>query len=101
MVSDEEFKRLKARLEKLEKAVFVKKTAPQKFGKKSIMDQLKELKAENFFSKPKFLREIGERLAEKGYHYPLESLTEPLQRAVRRRILGRIKKDRKWAYVKR
>lgn len=101
MVSEKEFKKLRARVEKLEKAVFAEKLVFQKFGKKSIMDHFKELKAEKFFDKPRFLREIGEKLVEKGYHYPLESLTDPLQRAVRRRVLGRIKKEGKWAYVKR
>jgi len=70
-------------------------------GKKSILDLLIELKEPGFFKQPRFLNDIVNKLSELGYHYSNTSLTEPLQRAVRQRILGRIKKDGKWAYVAR
>lgn len=69
--------------------------------RKSIIDLFVELKDSKFFNKPQFLNQIVDKLAEMGYHYSASSLTEPLQRAVRQRILGRIKKDGKWAYVSR
>ena len=68
---------------------------------KSIFDHLTHMKSEGYFDQPKTLREIVERLAREGYHYPQQSLTEPLQRAVRQRVLGRMKQDGKWAYCKR
>jgi len=73
--------------------------------KKSILDHLISLKSEGFLDQPKTTKEIIEKLAQEGYHYPSESLTEPLQRAVRQGILGRIKKKVEgktiWAYCKR
>lgn len=69
--------------------------------KKSILDLLIELKNEGFFKQPKYLKDIVDKLASRGYHYQSSSLTNPLQRAVRNRILGRIKKKGKWAYVER
>lgn len=70
-------------------------------GRKSIMDLIIELKNGGFFKKPKFANEIVDKLAAMGHHYAPQSLTEPLQRAVRKRILGRVRKNGKWAYVKR
>lgn len=74
-------------------------------SRKSIIDHVTHLKAEGFFNEPKTVKEIVEKLAHEGYHYPQQSLTEPLQRAVRQGILGRIKKKIKnnmiWAYCKR
>ncbi|MDD5494225.1 MAG: hypothetical protein PHG36_06110 [Dehalococcoidia bacterium] len=69
--------------------------------KTTIIGRLSYLKQEGFFDQPKFLPEIIIRFAEEGYHYPPSSLTAPLQRAVRQRLLGRLKKDNKWGYVKR
>ncbi len=69
--------------------------------KMSILNHFDRLKTEGFFDEPRFLADIVDKLAEGGYHYPPASLTEPLQRAVRQSVLGRLKKDGKWAYVKR
>ena len=101
---DEEIKKIledhEKRLKEIEKIVFSKK---RKFftQRKSILDHLLYLKSEGFFDQPKTLKEIVERLAQEGYHYPQQSLTEPLRRAVRQRVLGRIKQKGKWAYCKR
>lgn len=70
-------------------------------AKTTIIDRFSHLKDEGFFDQPKFMPEIIKRFAEEGYHYPPSSLTAPLQRAVRQRILGRLKKENKWGYVKR
>ena len=69
--------------------------------RKSIFDHLTHLKSEGFFDQPKNLKEIVEKLAQESYHYPQQSLTEHLQRAVRQGVLGRVKKDKKWTYCKR
>ena len=68
---------------------------------KSIMDFLMELKNDGFFTKPKLLKEIKTELSRRGHHYKTQSLTEPLQRAVRQRKLGRIGEEKKWQYVRR
>ena len=67
----------------------------------SIFDSLSQLKSEGFFDQPRFLADIVEKFAEKGYHYPSSSLTEPMQRAIRQGMLGRLRKNGKWTYVKR
>jgi len=78
-----------------------KKRSSSSSSKPSITDHIEGLKAEGFFDKPKPLGEIVKRLAQGSYHYPQQSLTGPLQRAVRQKVLGRVKKDGKWAYCKR
>jgi hypothetical protein len=60
---------------------------------------LDELVESRFFSKPKGMGEIQTRLADLGHHYPLTSLSGPLQWHVRRRKLRRYKKDRKYVYA--
>lgn len=76
----------------------IKTTASKR---KSITDLLIELKNSKFFEQPKFVNQIVEKLAVMDYHYSGNSLTAPLQRAVRNRILGRVQKDGKWAWVSR
>jgi hypothetical protein len=72
-----------------------------KITKESITDLILELKSEGFFKEPRTAKEIVDILASKGRHYPPNSLTWPLQHAVRTRMLGRLKKEKKWAYVAR
>ncbi|MBM3118962.1 MAG: hypothetical protein FJ006_05325 [Chloroflexi bacterium] len=83
----------------MEKNVSARKAGVSK--RLSIFDWLKQLKSEGFFDRPRFSTDIVARLAEKGYHYPPQSLTEPLQRAIKQKVLGRLKKNGIWAYVKR
>ena len=56
---------------------------------------------EGFFDTPKTLKEISEELARRGYHYRTTSLSQPIQTLLRKRSLGRIVVNGKWAYVKR
>lgn len=60
---------------------------------------LDELISSRFFSQPKGMGEIQARLADLGHHYPLTSLSGPLQWHVRRRKLRRYKKDGKYVYA--
>lgn len=90
------------RLAELEKKILDQKTIIKKSGgKKTIIDLLMHLKNEGFFDGPESLRQIVDKLSEMGYHYAAASLTSPLQKAVRKGILGRIRKDDIWLYVKR
>jgi len=73
----------------------------EKTRKKSLTDMFVNLKNEKFFDKPRSVDEIIIKLAQNGHHYPPSSLTSPLQRATRKKILGRMKKDDIWVYVKR
>ncbi|CAE6486795.1 hypothetical protein [Candidatus Nitrosotenuis uzonensis] len=70
-------------------------------GKKTITDLLIELKDAKFFNQPRPVNEIVKKLATTSYHYSGDSLTYPLQQAVRKGILGRIKQNGKWAWVTR
>lgn len=90
-------KELEERISKLERA----STQKIKITKNSITDLILELKSEGFFKEPRSVKDIIEILASRGRHYPTSSLTWPLQHAVRTRVLGRIKKDKIWAYVDR
>ena len=70
-------------------------------GKTSIMDLILEVKGEGFFDKPRFLGDIINKFEEMGHIYDRRSVTNPLSRALKSRILGRKKIDGKWGYVKR
>ncbi len=75
---------------------------PAKPGKASITDHLVELTKQGFFDKPKEANAIKGKLAELGYHYAGSSLTDPLKRAVRSKLLGRLKTNEGvWGYAKR
>lgn len=90
---------LRARISAIENAL--KKEPLPKGTKTSITNLLLKLKNEEFFNEPRSAKQLLDKLAEQGYHYPSESLTAPLQRAVKRGILGRIKRGDVWTYVKR
>jgi hypothetical protein len=106
-VSNEEIISIKRKLQEHEKRLehlenLTKgKTRAVASGRRSIIDHLTRLKLEGFFDRPNTTKEILEKLAQEGYHYPHASLTEPLQRAIRQGILGRTKKNKVWAYSKR
>ena len=96
-ILDEHEKRIKA-LEDI-----LKKSKPKKVVKKStsIAGLIEQCKDEGFFDNPRSLKEIKMELAKNNYHYSVTSLTNPLQRLVRQRVLGRLLQNGKWAYVKR
>lgn len=70
-------------------------------SKITMTDLIEELKEEKFFDKPKSLLEIKKAFENKGHIYDVNAISTPILRLVRRRILGRINQDGKWAYVKR
>jgi len=72
-----------------------------KKSKMGVTDYLRELKEEEFFDKPKDLQEIKDELDGKGHIYPLNEISTPIVRLVRKRELGRMKKNNKWVYVRR
>lgn len=67
----------------------------------TMSDLVNELKEEGFFDEPRSLVKIKNAFAEKGYVYSVEAISTPMLRLVKKRVIGRIKKDRKWMYVKR
>ena len=89
------------RIKKLEGKGIVKVSPRIATKPTSIMSLFMELKEDGFFDKPKFLKEIVNELARRGFHYQRTSLTEPLRRALRSKKLGRVGKAGKWQYVSR
>ena len=60
---------------------------------------LDDLIHDKFFAKPKGMGEVRDRLADLGHHYPLTSLSGPLQSHIRAKRLRRFKKDGKYVYA--
>jgi hypothetical protein len=60
---------------------------------------LAELADGGFFKKPKELSAIKTALQEQGHYYPVTSLSPAVLRAVRKRILRRIRDGKRWLYV--
>ena len=63
-------------------------------------DLIVGLKEEGFFEKPKGLGDIGKALEEKGYLYPVTTLSGVVLSLVQKRVLRRKKLDGKWVYGK-
>jgi hypothetical protein len=63
-------------------------------------DLVVDLKEEGFFEKPKGLGDIGKALEEKGYLYPVTTLSGVVLSLVQKRVLRRKKLDGKWVYGK-
>ena len=64
-------------------------------------DVILSFRESGYFNKPKKLLEIKKALEEQGMIYPVTTLSPILLKLVRKRLLGRIKEDKKWCYVKR
>lgn len=79
-----------------------KKHAIKKEQKKRLTasDLIIELKEESFFDKPKTLLEISNKLEEKGYIYPVTTLSGVVIGLIKRKLLGRKKNEKKWVYGK-
>lgn len=58
------------------------------------------LKEDGYFDKPKSLAEIAKALEEKGYIYPVTTLSGVMIGLVQKKLLGRKKLDGKWVYGK-
>jgi hypothetical protein len=63
-------------------------------------DLVIDLKENGFFDKPKGLGEISKALEEKGFLYPLTTLSGVVLGLVQKRQLRRKKLGKKWAYGK-
>jgi len=84
------------------KKTISKKTAAAKDQKKRMAasDLVVELKEEGFFEKPKGLGQISKSLEEKGYLYPITTLSGVVLGLVQKKMLRRKKLDGKWVYGK-
>lgn len=75
------------------------RTAKAKSGKTTLPGLIDELMEAKFFTKPKAIGDVRSRLADLGHHYPVTSLSGPLQEHVRKRKLRRFKQDHKYVYA--
>jgi hypothetical protein len=84
------------------KEVAAKVTSEKKEQKKraAASDLVVELKEEGFFDKPKGLADVARALEEKGYLYPVTTLSGVVLGLVQKRLLGRKKLEGRWVYGK-
>jgi len=78
----------------------VKATKKSDRKKESASDLIVGLKEEGFFEKPKTLGEIGAALEERGFLYPVTSLSGVVLGLLKKRQLRRKKHEGKWVYGK-
>lgn len=62
---------------------------------------LRTLKEEGFFKTKRTIADVQKKLEEKGHIYAQTSLSAPLIRLTRSRIIGRMKEGGTWKYVHR
>lgn len=75
-------------------------TAKKKTVKRRGPQQLiEELATEGFFKSKRQISAIQKKLEEGGHIYAIESLSTPLVRLTRKKILRRIKEKNQWVYV--
>lgn len=65
----------------------------------TLVDLISSLIDGGFFKKPKDLAAIKAALAEMGHVYPMTTLSPAMLRAVRKRLLRRIKENKRWLYT--
>ena len=68
--------------------------------RQSAAELLIGLKEEGFFEKPKALGDITQALEEKGYLYPVTTLSGVVLSLVKNKHLRRKKVESRWVYVK-
>ncbi|MDE1798313.1 MAG: hypothetical protein KGH63_02820 [Candidatus Micrarchaeota archaeon] len=59
------------------------------------------LKEQNFFASPRGTADVKHKLSESGHIYMLPVVSTALIRLVKRGLLGRIKQEGSWKYVRR
>ena len=59
----------------------------------SLTERILSLKGEGFFSSQRSITEIRQELKKNGWHYPVTSMSGPLQRLVQKRELRREQAD--------
>lgn len=67
----------------------------------SLIDLIESLVDGAYFKTPRGLADVKAALAEMGHHYPITTLSGAMLRQVRRGSLRRLKKDKRWVYIKR
>lgn len=68
-------------------------------GKASLASLIMDLVDGGFFRKPKELSAVKLALEEQGQFYPVTTLSPLLLRLVRKKMLRRLKENKRWMYV--
>jgi hypothetical protein len=88
-------------VDQAKKAIARTRTAKTREKKREgASDLIVELREAGFFEKPKALGDIARALEEKGYLYPVTSLSGVVLGLVKKRELRRKKHEGKWVYGK-
>jgi hypothetical protein len=74
-------------------------TKPTKPARKGPQALLQELVDEDWFKSKRTISDVQKKLEEKGHLYALHSLSTPLLRLTRSRVLRRLKDKSGWVYV--
>lgn len=105
--SDSEVSKILSAFERTEQVGQAKRTvtkvhAEKKEQKKrqSAFDLLIGLREEGFFEKPRMLGDIAQALEEKGYLYPVTTLSGVVLALVQKKHLRRRKVEGRWVYGK-
>lgn len=83
--------------EEIKKGNIIKKEQKKRAAASDLIIGLKE---DGFFEKPKGLNEVAHALEEKGYLYPITTLSGVMIGLVQKKFLGRKKVNGKWVYGK-
>lgn len=76
-----------------------KKSPPKKKLKDGPNTRIQELISEDYFSEPRLLKDVLEKLKERGHIYASGNISNPIRRLVQQGSLRRIKENGKWVYV--
>ena len=71
----------------------------QKSKRKGPQGLIEDLARENYFKTKRTIGDVQKKLEEKGHIYALYSLSSPLLRLTRSKVLRRIKEKNGWVYV--
>lgn len=104
--SEEEVSRILSAYENSNVAGHANATTPLKAAKRDeskragAADLIVDMRDAGFFDTPKGLGEIGGALGEKGFLYPMTSLSGVVLGLVKKRLLSRKKFEGRWVYGK-
>lgn len=76
-----------------------KQQSVTKTVRKGPQQLVKDLAAEDWFKTKRTIGDLQKKLEEKGHIYAMESLSTPLLRLTRSKVLRRIKDKNGWVYV--
>jgi hypothetical protein len=70
-----------------------------KTNRKGPQTLIEDLASENYFKSKRTINDIQNKLEEKGHIYALTSISAPLLRLTRKKVLRRLKEQNGWVYV--